>query len=317
MPDDPAPAVAPFRLLVVPGANPAKWLRVWSERLPGVPLVLVQSEVGAQGAALLAADADAGLVRLPVDRDVLSAIPLYTETSVVVVPRDHVVTAADEVTTADLADETLLVPVDDVLAWDALPGTPPLAGQPATTAAAVELVAAGVGVLVVPQSLARLHHRRDVTYRPVTDAPTSTVALAWVTDRHDDRVEEMIGIVRGRTAHSSRGTAGATETIAGSPSSGRAGTSGAGQSGSGAGKSGTGKNAASKSGTGKNAAGKSGAGTSGAGKSGTGKSGSTKSGASKSGTPRSGTADRAAAAARRRAGAADGGTRKGRGGRPR
>ncbi|WP_258724748.1 LysR substrate-binding domain-containing protein [Cellulomonas sp. NS3] len=300
MPDDAAPAVTPFRLLVVPGANPAKWLRVWSERLPDVPLVLVQSEAAAQGDALRAADADAGLVRLPVDRDVLSAIPLYTETSVVVVPKDHVVTAADEVTAADLVDETLLVPADDVLAWDALPGTPPLVGQPLTTAAAVELVAAGVGVLVVPQSLARLHHRRDVTYRPVTDAPTSTVALAWVTDRHDDRVEEMIGIVRGRTANSSRGRAGAAEAAAGGPTRGGAGSSDGG-----------------KGSTDTSSAGKSSAGKSSAGRSSTDKAGTGKAGTSKSGAPRGTTADRAAAAARRRAGAPDGGTRKGRGGRPR
>jgi hypothetical protein len=39
----------------------------------------------------------------------------------------------------------------------------------------------------------------------VTDAPTSSVGLAWVRDRHTDLVEEMIGIVRGRTANSTRG----------------------------------------------------------------------------------------------------------------
>ena len=66
-------------------------------------------------------------------------------------------------------------------------------------------MAAGVGILVVPQSLARLHHRRDLTHRVVTDAPTSSVALAWMRDRYTDLVEEMIGIVRGRTANSTRG----------------------------------------------------------------------------------------------------------------
>ena len=71
----------------------------------------------------------------------------------------------------------------------------------------MELVAASVGVLVVPQSLARLYHRRDLTYRVVTDAPTSSVALAWPRDGHNDLVEEMIGIVRGRTANSTRGQA--------------------------------------------------------------------------------------------------------------
>ncbi|MCL2731388.1 MAG: LysR family transcriptional regulator, partial [Actinomycetia bacterium] len=68
-----------------------------------------------------------------------------------------------------------------------------------------ELVAAGVGLLVVPQSLARLHHRRDLTYRPVVDAPQSGVALSWPEDATTDLVEEFIGIVRGRTVNSWRG----------------------------------------------------------------------------------------------------------------
>ena len=68
-------------------------------------------------------------------------------------------------------------------------------------------MAAGIGLLVVPQSLARLHHRRDLVFRPVTDAPQSQVALSWLEDRTSDLVEEFIGIVRGRTVNSSRGRA--------------------------------------------------------------------------------------------------------------
>lgn len=150
--------------------------------------------------------ADAGLVRLPLDRADLSVIPLYTETTVAVVPKDHLVTAAEEITVADLADEVVLHPLDDTLPWEALPGRPAVA-RPETTADAIELVAAGVGVLLVPQSLARLYHRRDLTYRPVADAPQSRVALAWPEDATTDLVEEFIGIVRGRTVNSSRGRA--------------------------------------------------------------------------------------------------------------
>jgi hypothetical protein len=58
----------------------------------------------------------------------------------------------------------------------------------------------------VPQSLASLHHRRDLAHRPVTDAPTSSVGLVWRRDAHTDLVEQMIGIVRGRTVNSTRGT---------------------------------------------------------------------------------------------------------------
>ena len=81
----------------------------------------------------------------------------------------------------------------------------PVQHRPETTKDAVELVAAGVGVLIVPQSLARLHHRKDLTYRPVADAPSCPVALAFPAGGHAAPVEEFVGIVRGRKATSSRG----------------------------------------------------------------------------------------------------------------
>ncbi|MFJ6693022.1 LysR substrate-binding domain-containing protein [Streptomyces sp. NPDC091294] len=193
-----------FRLAYVPGVTPDKWVRIWNERLPDVPLALTQVPAARAAGVLLDGDADAGLVRLPVDRTRLSAIPLYTETTVVLIPRDHLVTAADEVTVGDLTDEIVLHPLDDVLGWERPPGRPALE-RPATTADAVELVAAGIGVLLLPLSLARLHHRKDLTYRTVTDAPVSGVALSWPEDAHTDRVEDFIGIVRGRTVNSTRG----------------------------------------------------------------------------------------------------------------
>ncbi|WP_149182773.1 LysR family substrate-binding domain-containing protein [Streptomyces sp. TRM49041] len=193
-----------FRLAYVPGVTPAKWVRIWQERLPDIPLELVAVSAAEAPGLLLRGDADAGFVRLPVDRTDLSAIPLYTETTVVVIPKDHLMTAVDEVSAEDLADEIVFHPLDDTLDWERPPGLPAI-DRPATTADAVELVAAGVGLLVVPQSLARLHHRRDLTYRPVTDLPQSRVALSWPEERTTDLVEDFIGIVRGRTVNSTRG----------------------------------------------------------------------------------------------------------------
>ncbi|QFQ96051.1 LysR family transcriptional regulator [Streptomyces phaeolivaceus] len=186
--------------------TPTKWVRIWNERLPDIPLTLLQVTAGEAFGVLRDGGADAGFVRLPVDDTDLSAIPLYTETTVVVIPKDHVVAAVDEVTTEDLADEVVLHPLDDTLDWERPPGEPAFE-RPATTADAIELVAAGIGLLLVPQSLARLHHRKDLTYRPVTDAPESRVALSWPQDATTDLVEDFIGIVRGRTVNSSRGRA--------------------------------------------------------------------------------------------------------------
>ncbi|MER7622159.1 LysR substrate-binding domain-containing protein [Streptomyces sp. NPDC126503] len=194
-----------FRLAYVPGVTPSKWVRIWNERLPDVPLTLLGVTPGEAFGLLRDGGADAALLRLPVDGDDLSAIPLYTETTVVVVPKDHLFAAAEEVSAEDLADELVLHPLDDTLGWERPPGRPALE-RPATTGDAIELVAAGIGVLAVPQSLARLHHRKDLTYRTLTDVPQSRVALSWpAAEEAPDLVEEFIGIVRGRTVNSTRG----------------------------------------------------------------------------------------------------------------
>ncbi|MEU2833085.1 LysR family substrate-binding domain-containing protein [Streptomyces lavendulae] len=225
-----------FRLAYVPGVTPTKWVRIWNERLPDVPLTLVGVSAAEAFDTLRGSGADAGFVRLPVDRADLSAIPLYTETTVVVIPKDHLVAAVEEVSTADLADEIVLHPLDDVLGWETLPGRPAFE-RPATTADAIELVAAGIGVLVVPQSLARLHHRKDLTYRTVTDAPESRIALSWPEERTTDLVEEFIGIVRGRTVNSTRGRPPTPpqpkQRKAGAAKSGAGKSSGAGKQGAG------------------------------------------------------------------------------------
>ncbi|RFS83778.1 LysR family transcriptional regulator [Actinomadura spongiicola] len=188
----------------VPGVTPGKWAGVWAERVRDVPLRLVQMPASEVVPLLRDGGVDAAFVRLPVDREALHVIPLYLETTVVVVPKDHEVAAVEEVELADLADEDVFEPLDEVLTWDDRPGQPAFT-RPESTVGAIELVASGTGVLLLPQSLARLHHRKDLTYRTVTDAPQSQIGLAWLDAETTDLMEELIGIVRGRTPNSSRG----------------------------------------------------------------------------------------------------------------
>lgn len=194
-----------FRLGTIPGATPGKWIDVWNERMPRTSLELVPVSVRDQRRALTGSELDAALVRLPIDKDGLHVIPLYDEVPVVVCAKDSHLTAVDELAAGDLEGEVLIVPQDDVLGIR-LPGTAePRFDAPADTGEAIATVAAGVGIVVVPMSLARLHHRKDVEYRPLRDGPVSTVALAWVAEHTTPAVETFIGIVRGRTANSSRG----------------------------------------------------------------------------------------------------------------
>ncbi|MFB7894031.1 LysR substrate-binding domain-containing protein [Microbacterium sp. NPDC056044] len=195
-----------FTLGAIPGATPGKWIDIWKERMPRTSLELVPLAFADQRRALREGELDAALVRLPLDKDGLHVIPLYDEVPVVVCAKDsHLTAAEDELDAADLVGEVLIVPQDDVLAVD-LPGTvAPRFAAPADTGEAIATVAAGVGIVVVPMSVARLHHRKDVEYRALSGGPISTVALAWAAERTTPAVEAFVGIVRGRTANSSRG----------------------------------------------------------------------------------------------------------------
>ncbi|MFK4791310.1 LysR family substrate-binding domain-containing protein [Microbacterium sp. ZW T5_56] len=207
----PRPVPAPteprvFRLGAVPGSTPGKWIRIWRQRFADVTLELVPLTAASQRAALVAGDVDAAIVRLPIEEDDLHVIALYDEIPVVVVAADSALSAGDELRPVDLSGEVLIVPADDVLEVGPIEGTEtPRFDPPETTEDAIATVAAGVGIVIVPMSLARLHHRKDVVYRPFVDGPIAPVGFAWHVDRQTPDVDAFIGIIRGRTANSSRG----------------------------------------------------------------------------------------------------------------
>lgn len=190
-----------LRLAFVPGATPDKWARNWRNRF-SEPLELVPVEEADQRRVLDNGTADMVLARLPIAGagDDLHCIPLYEELPVVVVGTEHPAAAYEELEAAELAHEQFALGVPD--------GVPAaveqLAFPPMSAKEAVEVAAAGTGVVVLPMSVARLHHRKDVVQVVVTDLPTTRVGLAWPRERDDDRTQAFVGVVRGRTSRSSR-----------------------------------------------------------------------------------------------------------------
>jgi DNA-binding transcriptional LysR family regulator len=178
----------PLIVAFVSGVTPGKWERVWRERRPGGRLDLIPLPQSAALAALEDGTAHMALARDVAADDRWHAIPLYREAPVVVAPKGSLVAALDVVDLVDLDGENVL-PVD-------------LSGGGGEDA--VELVAANVGVAVVPQSVARALSRKDVVARPLRDAPDTGIALVWPTDGAHPLCEVFVGIVRGRTANSSR-----------------------------------------------------------------------------------------------------------------
>lgn len=177
-----------LRVGFVPGVTPDKWARRWAERHPRSPLDLVPVDEAVQRDRLLDGSLDACFVRGEIDREGLHLIRLYEEASVVVVGRDNPVSVLDEVTMPDLAEEHILVLGADLSAKDA-----------------IATVASGTGVVVLPHSVARLHRRKDTVVVPVTDVAPIPIALTFTRAADGEQLQELVAVVRGRTARSSRG----------------------------------------------------------------------------------------------------------------
>lgn len=153
------------------------------------------------------------------DGEKYHSIRLYEELPVVILPVDHVLTVLDEVPVEELAEEFLLQPASDIPAYEEVSrawreNAGRIVPEGLTDKETIELVAAGVGLYIVPMSIARFYHRKDLTYRPVAGLDTYPVHLVWPrAPKGEPRSEELeallqdfIGIVRGRTATSERGS---------------------------------------------------------------------------------------------------------------
>lgn len=236
---------AALTIAFVPGVSPAKWARVWRDRHPSIELRL--RPIGSDDVDdTLAGEVDMVFARMPVSEQ-HNAIPLWTETAVVAMPKDSPLADLAEV---DLTDA-------EVHVVDAGP-------VPADIAAALDLVEANVGVVVLPQSLFRAASRKDLVARPLFGAPGTQIALVWRDEDATETTEEFIGVVRGRTANSSRNQPTGTDrdvedalraARADSKTGGGSGKGAAGKGGAGAG-GGGGKAKAKSPGSGKSGSGK-------------------------------------------------------------
>ena len=106
------------------------------------------------------------------DGEKYHSIRLYEELPVVILPVDHVLTVLDEVPVEELAEEFLLQPASDIPAYEEVSrawreSAGRIVPEGLTDKETIELVAAGVGLYIVPMSIARFYHRKDLTYRPV------------------------------------------------------------------------------------------------------------------------------------------------------
>ena len=121
-------------------------------------------------------------------------IELYEEQPGVAVPKDNPIALFPQVSLRDLGDEKIM--------WAPLP--PHFRIDSTDVRAALEVVAANVGVVIAPRPLLRVINKRGVKDVALSDGRPTQLAMVWLQSRDNRDIQNLVGIVRGRTARSSR-----------------------------------------------------------------------------------------------------------------
>jgi DNA-binding transcriptional LysR family regulator len=163
-------------------------LRKYHQRYPDVQLSLHELATDAQVRSLNEQRLDVGLVRPPGDLDDLEVLPLLREPLVVALPRGHRLSHRRGIALSELAGEGFIVIprrlgaayYDQIVEYCGRAGfSPDIAQEAELMQTVVSLVAAGLGVSLVPASLRRLV-RAGVVYRPLhRPVPTVELAAIW------------------------------------------------------------------------------------------------------------------------------------------
>ncbi len=163
-------------------------LREFRALAPGVRLTLREMTSDAQAEALADGSLDAGFVLPPLGRGALRSVPVFRDTLVAALPVQHPLAARRRLRAVDLAASPLIIFPrekapglhDDILGLFAAVGvTPSIAQEAIQMQTILSLVAAGLGVAVVPASLRNLG-RVGVEYRELTGTvPPVRIELAW------------------------------------------------------------------------------------------------------------------------------------------
>ncbi|WP_291314868.1 LysR family transcriptional regulator substrate-binding protein [Corynebacterium sp. UBA2622] len=194
-----------LRLSFVTGSEPGKWLR----RYEAATAHGLQARGSDDPLADLAAgECDLALARLPDERvgPAHHVVSLYDETPGVAVPKDSVYAeVGEDVRAGDVAGEIVNFRFTPGASIDEL-------------RAALQVVAANVGVAFAPAPLLKVLSKKQVVTLALVggDAPRTSVALVWRREADSDAIQDFVGVAKGRTSNSSRGSAGEGKTRVGS-----------------------------------------------------------------------------------------------------
>jgi DNA-binding transcriptional LysR family regulator len=185
-------------------------LRVYRERFPAVEVALRELTTQEQLRALEEEYIQVGLLRLPISAPLLHVEVVRREPIVCVLPEEHPLAMRERIAVSLLAQEPFVLQASQrgagysaqLLQLCLSSGFSPNVIQEVTEMhTIVSLVAAGMGVSLVPLS-ARNIRSQGVVYRELEGTATLTeMAVAWRHDTHSALVQNFLSVARETAIH--------------------------------------------------------------------------------------------------------------------
>ncbi|KRW90796.1 LysR family transcriptional regulator [Alicyclobacillus tengchongensis] len=180
-------------------------IRRYQELCPGVELILREMPTPAQMEALLTGAIDVGVLRTPAAHPDLHVCSIRRDECVVVLPVGSDLAAKSGVHMEDLQGEPLVLVARSI--WPGLYDSvvtlcraagfgPTIRLEVTEVQTAVGLVAAGMGVSILPKATQNVH-AREVRYVPIEGpAPVVELGIAWRRDDDSSVVQRFLQIAQ-------------------------------------------------------------------------------------------------------------------------
>ena len=161
------------------GLRVSEALLAFSAKYPEVETDLFRLNWWEQDVPLRDGRADIGYLRRPFDDTGLRIVPIGSEPKVACLPVSHPMAGREALRMADL---------DKLSVMDAQ------VRRTSSVEEKFELIASGQGIALVPESVARVYPRPDLTYLPISDAVSFETCLAIAEDRRNERLLDFLDI---------------------------------------------------------------------------------------------------------------------------
>ncbi|MCA1702076.1 MAG: LysR family transcriptional regulator [Actinobacteria bacterium] len=179
-------------------------LRAFHKRAPDVRLIVEENTSQALAQAVEVGELDVAFVRPPVAQAGLAREAVDDEELVAVLPESHLLAEGKTLELAALAEEPFILPPrhlnrvfhDRVMdACEEAGFRPDVADEAFPASSVTLLVAAGVGVSLVPALMAKHLCQQGVAYRSLKDPPRLGLTMVWRESDAPEVVDAFIALV--------------------------------------------------------------------------------------------------------------------------